>query len=84
MQIQHTIPLRSIAENDHDKLAIKPFLQEDISAHDHDCFELAYVTGGTAQQTLDQVTTTISNGRLFYHRLRQPSQLSELQILYPD
>ncbi len=65
MQIQHTIPLRSIAENDHDKLAIKPFLQEDISAHDHDCFELAYVTGGTAQQTLDQVTTTISNGDYF-------------------
>lgn len=65
MQKHHTIPLSQIADNPRDKLAIKPFVQEDILAHDHDCFELAYVTGGHASQTLNGVTASVGQGDYF-------------------
>ncbi len=65
MQNRYTISFRSFADNVRDRLAIKPFVQEDTMVHDHDCFELAYVTGGTAEQTLDGITDTVRQGDFF-------------------
>lgn len=48
-----------------DKLLVKPFVQSDVTSHDHDCFELAYVTGGTAVQTLNGVAETVRKGDYF-------------------
>lgn len=61
----NTIPLNNIADFPGDKFAIKPFLQEDILAHDHDCFELAYVTGGSALQSINGVTVSLKEGDYF-------------------
>ncbi len=65
MQKHHTVPLHQIADDPNDKMAVKPFVQEDIQAHDHNCFELAYVTGGYASQTLNGVACDISEGDYF-------------------
>ena len=65
MQKHHTIPLCQIADDPNDKLTIKPFVQDDIQVHDHNCFELAYVTGGHASQTLNGVTCTVREGDYF-------------------
>lgn len=56
------ISLQSIARQEQEKLAIRPFEQEDVTAHGHDCFELVYVTGGTAVQNINGTIGTVSKG----------------------
>lgn len=65
MRKQNTVSLKDIVTEVNDKLAVRPFAQDDIMAHDHDCFELAYVTGGCAGQTLNGVTETVQKGDYF-------------------
>ena len=36
-----------------EKLIMMPFCQEDLEMHGHNFFELAYITGGTAEHTLE-------------------------------
>ena len=60
-----TVRLRNIATNPEDKLAVQPFAQDDTNTHGHDCFELAYVTGGSAGQTLNGVTEMVQKGDYF-------------------
>ncbi|WP_276948398.1 AraC family transcriptional regulator [Acetatifactor muris] len=61
----HTISLQGIADEPEDRLVIKPFAQEDVTSHDHNCFELAYVIDGTAEQTLEGVTERVGRGDYF-------------------
>lgn len=65
MRSRYTISFRKFADDSADRLVIKPFVQEDTMVHDHDCFELAYVTAGTAEQTLDGVTDMVRQGDFF-------------------
>lgn len=61
-----TVRLKHIATDPGDKLAVKLFVQgDDSNSHDHDCFELAYVTGGSAGQTLNGVTERVQKGDYF-------------------
>ena len=56
------ISLQSIARQEREKLVIRPFEQEDVTAHGHDCFELVYVTGGTAVQNINGVKESVRAG----------------------
>ena len=42
-----------------EKLIMMPFCQEDLAMHGHNFFELAYITGGTAEHTLENEGKTI-------------------------
>ena len=42
-----------------EKLIMMPFCQEDLEMHGHNFFELAYITGGTAEHTLENEGKTI-------------------------
>ena len=35
-----------------EKLIMMPFCQEDLAMHGHNFFELAYITGGTAEHSV--------------------------------
>jgi len=48
-----------------EKMMVKYFEQEDISLHDHDCFELAYVVKGSAVQNINGVTEEVKEGAYF-------------------
>lgn len=48
-----------------EKLILMPFCQEDLAMHGHNFFELAYITGGTAEHTLETEVKTISAGDYF-------------------
>lgn len=48
-----------------EKLIMMPFCQEDLAMHGHNFFELAYITGGTAEHTLETEVKTISAGDYF-------------------
>lgn len=65
MEKKNTIRLKDNVTDVNDKLAVKPFAQDDITIHDHDCFEMAYVTGGSAGQTLNNITETVRKGDYF-------------------
>lgn len=65
MDASRKILLQEIAKDPTDKLAIKYFEQKDISLHDHDCFELAYVVEGSAVQNINGMTETVSRGAYF-------------------
>ena len=54
-----------------EKLIMMPFCQEDLEMHGHNFFELAYITGGTAEHTLE-------NEGLFFCGLRLSPWISEL------
>ncbi len=49
-----------------EKLIMMPFCQEDLETHGHNFFELAYITGGTAEHTLENEGKTISAGDYFF------------------
>ena len=49
-----------------EKLIMMPFCQEDLEMHGHNFFELAYITGGTAEHTLENEGKTISAGDYFF------------------
>lgn len=61
----NTVTLRGHVSQPDDKLMVKPFVQSDVTTHDHDCFELAYVTGGIAVQTLNGITENVRKGDYF-------------------
>lgn len=49
-----------------EKLIMMPFCQEDLEMHGQYFFELAYITGGTAEHTLENEGKTISAGDYFF------------------
>jgi len=53
MSKENTMEIYQIAANDSEKLVMMNFEQSDIGSHDHHFFELAYVTGGSADHVLN-------------------------------
>lgn len=53
MKKDYTIGIQQIAADDSEKLVMMDFVQDDNESHDHTFFELAYVTGGSADHTLN-------------------------------
>lgn len=51
--MKNTMEIYQIASNDSEKLVMMDFEQGDVGSHDHHFFELAYVTGGSADQVLN-------------------------------
>lgn len=65
MEKYRSVTLIGNATDPEDKVVVKPFDQKDMQAHDHDCLELAYVTEGCAEQTLNGVTEPVRQGDYF-------------------
>lgn len=88
MRERNTIELKGLTAEREDKIVVMPFCQQDVEMHDHDFFELAYITGGSALHTISDADGEMRSGevgrRLFYHRLRQQAQLQGMQGLYSD
>ena len=62
---KYSVTLGHVAYDSEDRFAVIPFDQTDTKAHDHDCLELAYIVEGSADQTLNGVTETVSKGDYF-------------------
>lgn len=65
MKKEYTMELNSLGTKDSEKLVVMPYEQEDVGIHDHHFFELVYITGGSALQTLDDVTGKVCAGDYF-------------------
>ncbi len=65
MERQQTLELRENAAGKEDKLVMVTRRQEDVELHAHHFFELAYVTGGSAQQVLNGVPGKVQEGDYF-------------------
>lgn len=57
--------IRQIAADDSEKLVMMNFEQDDMESHDHHFFELAYVTGGSAEHTLNGKRGSLKAGDYF-------------------
>lgn len=67
-----------------DKIFIKTYEQEDIPSHNHDFFELAYITGGTACHTLRGSSAPLHRGNYFivdYGSSHSYSQSKDLTLI---
>lgn len=65
MKKKDVLALKQFTKRETDKLAIFEWEQRDVWSHQHDCFELAYITEGTAIQTLDGDTIPLKKGAYF-------------------
>ena len=66
MKRENALCLRGVTKPGRDdKIVVKPYEQQDIDTHDHQFFELAYVTGGTAEHTLNGQVSTVCKGDYF-------------------
>jgi AraC-like DNA-binding protein len=65
MKSTYTIELKDNTLNNKDKLVIKPYIHDDIAIHNHNFFELVYITGGTTIQTLNDVSYDLKKGDYF-------------------
>jgi AraC-like DNA-binding protein len=65
MKNRYTINLNENTQNNGDKLVIKPYMQDDMAAHNHNFFELVYITGGTTVHTLNDTSYTLQKGNYF-------------------
>lgn len=67
MKKEYTIELSELEDgvSNVDKLIIKPYQQDDVEEHNHNFFELVYITGGSSIQTLNDVRNTLSIGDYF-------------------
>jgi len=52
-------------EGETDKMVVKPYHQDDVRMHDHQFFELAYITGGSAEHNLNGETGRVQKGDYF-------------------
>lgn len=65
MPKENTIEIYQIAADDSEKLVMMDFEQNDIGSHDHRFFELAYVTGGSADHILNGASGRLRAGDYF-------------------
>ena len=84
------IALKRFVKRETDKLAIFEWNQQDLRLHQHDCFELAYITEGTAIQTLDGETIPLNKGAYFIidhgsiHNYTQCENMKLINCLFLD
>jgi len=60
-----SVTLSQTARDPEAKFLVRPYAQNDIDAHEHDCLELAYVVSGSAGQTLNGMTENVHQGDYF-------------------
>lgn len=65
MKKESTVEIQQIAADDSEKLVMMNFEQDDMESHDHRFFELAYVTGGSAEHTLNGNGGSLKAGDYF-------------------
>ncbi len=61
----YTMKLQEFSEKSSDQVYIMPFQQSDVELHDHNFFELAYITGGSAWQNLAGKKERVKTGDYF-------------------
>ena len=65
MKQESILKLKTYVDEDAEKLAIMTRKQDDTCMHGHDCFELTYVTGGTAKHVLNGIEGQLKEGDYF-------------------
>lgn len=65
MKKDSVMELKNFTDEDAEKLAIMAIEQEDAGMHGHDCFELTYITSGTAKHTLNGTQGRLRKGDYF-------------------
>lgn len=71
-----------------DKLVIRPYRQDDLKEHNHNFFELAYITSGSCIHTLNNVSCNISAGDYFIidygsmHGYKESKDLNLINCLF--
>ncbi len=86
MRNLHIIDLQGLDDNmsNRDKLVIKTYQQLDLEGHEHNFFELAYVTEGSTIHTLNDVSYTLSVGDYFivdYGSVHSYSESNNLTLI---
>ena len=64
MRERNTIELKGLTAEREDKIVVMPFCQQDVEMHDHDFFELAYITGGSALHTISDADGEVRSGEV--------------------
>ncbi len=65
MEKDRVLEIKTYTDINAEKVVIMSMDQEDVTVHGHDCFELTYVTGGSAKHTLNGETGTLQAGDYF-------------------
>ena len=73
--------LEKIAKQKNDKLTIFFYKQRDVIVHQHDCFELAYITEGNATQILADTIEHVEKGAYFIIDKNSSHQYTNCQNL---
>ncbi|MDD7738682.1 MAG: AraC family transcriptional regulator [Fusicatenibacter sp.] len=84
MEEKYTLDLEQVENKTEGNLVILPYRQGDMGSHDHRFFELVYITGGTAVQTLNEERMVLSPGDYFimdYGSVHSYSQSNELTLI---
>lgn len=63
---EFTLHIGELTSDISEKLIILSMMQEDIGQHDHQFFEFAYITGGSATHTLDGIEYQVKKGDYFF------------------
>lgn len=66
MRHGNTLEIRKVAGNDTDTLVMMENRQQDVGKHDHLFFELAYITAGEAEHTLNETRNVLHAGDYFF------------------
>lgn len=88
MKKQFTIDLKETTLNNADKFVIKNYIQEDMATHNHNFFEMVYVTGGSTFHTLNGIRTSLNLGDYFIvdygseHCYEQSKDLTLINCLF--
>ena len=61
-----TIQIEENAQHENESLVMMEREQGDLQRHDHLFFELAYITGGTCEHTLNDIKTVLHRGDYFF------------------
>jgi AraC family L-rhamnose operon transcriptional activator RhaR len=84
MSNDFTIELNEATLDSTDKFVIKAYYQEDMATHNHNFFELVYITGGSTWHTLNKTTGSLSLGDYFivdYGSVHCYAQSKELTLI---
>lgn len=64
--LEYVVDIRKVANDEDAQMVILPFAQRDTGKHKHLCFELAYVTGGSAVHLLNGEEIPVFKGDFFF------------------
>ena len=83
-----TIQIEENAQHENESLVMMEREQGDLQRHDHLFFELAYITGGTCEHTLNDIKTVLHRGDYFFvdlgstHRYENSCGLTLINCLF--